>query len=541
MSRLKLYLFLGIVFISLNVSLNSWGLTESSEARYAEISREMHISGDYINPTLLGIKHFHKPPLTYYITSMGYAIFGVNEFGARFFLQIALIIQLLFVYKIALLLFKDEKLALLSGLIYFSIPLGLIAVRNLTTDAYLTTFIILSVYFWLKFNRLKKYRFLYLFYLSLVCIFETKGPVGLIIPAVFIISHKIALKNKLDTSIHQFIGLAIFLVGSSIWYLAAYNENHGLLDYFLNHQISDRVFENNFKRSKPIWFYPAIIVGLAFPWSIAAILYIKNNFREIISHKKEELALLIALATLLLVLFISTSKMVLYLVPTVFIISLFSAKYILNASPRASKLFSIATAFLVLIVGIAINLIPSIDKAMGIHQTHTLLIAIAALIISVFVLLKTENSNPFKPVYLSVILILLILFGSNHVMSKNDLKINSVKPIAEFIDAHSEEDKTVIVYNELLPSLAFYLNQDIVTISNGRFSTLREAQFQTTLDYKQNLINYWEVEDSIRVENYFDKNTFFIKRKKDVLPESLNHLKSELLNEKEFGKFVVYY
>ena len=93
--------------------LGSYGLAETSEVRYAEISREMLITGDYLNPQLLGIFHFHKPPITYYITSLGYQIFGINEFGARFFLQVAVIIQLLFIYGLAQLLFKSKKIAFL--------------------------------------------------------------------------------------------------------------------------------------------------------------------------------------------------------------------------------------------------------------------------------------------------------------------------------------------------------------------------------------------------------------------------------------------
>ena len=116
-------LFLCIVWIVLIVGLGNYGLAETSEARYAEISREMFLSGDYLNPKLLGIFHFHKPPITYYITTLGYRIFGVNEFGARFFLQIAIVIQLVLVYRLANLLYKDKRIAFMAGLIYFSFPI----------------------------------------------------------------------------------------------------------------------------------------------------------------------------------------------------------------------------------------------------------------------------------------------------------------------------------------------------------------------------------------------------------------------------------
>ena len=139
------YLILLILFCVLNLGQGSWGLTESSEARYAEIGREMAISNNYLHPSLLNIGHYHKPPITYAITAIGYKIFGFNEYGARFFLSVALMLQIILIYKIVLLWFKDEKVAIASALIYFSFPIVLIAARNLTTDIYLNTFIIWSI------------------------------------------------------------------------------------------------------------------------------------------------------------------------------------------------------------------------------------------------------------------------------------------------------------------------------------------------------------------------------------------------------------
>ena len=103
----KFYVVLILLFALLTLGLGSWGLTESSEARYAEIGREMAMSNDFIHPSLLGIGHYHKPPITYAITAIGYKVFGFNEFGARFFMSLALILQLLLIFKIGRLWFKD--------------------------------------------------------------------------------------------------------------------------------------------------------------------------------------------------------------------------------------------------------------------------------------------------------------------------------------------------------------------------------------------------------------------------------------------------
>tara|TARA_R110002050_G_scaffold300803_1_gene472971 strand:- start:12840 stop:13265 length:426 start_codon:yes stop_codon:yes gene_type:complete len=131
-----LALVLSICAFALFLNVGSYGVIETSDARYAEISREMFESGEFIHPTLLGIKHYHKPPLTYYVTALSYSIFGVNSFAARFFIQLAILIQILFVYRLAKLLFNDKQTALWSSLIYISLPIVLISSRNLTTDPY---------------------------------------------------------------------------------------------------------------------------------------------------------------------------------------------------------------------------------------------------------------------------------------------------------------------------------------------------------------------------------------------------------------------
>ena len=149
------------------IGLGSWGVTETSESRYSQIAKEMHLSGDYVNPTLLDVYHYHKPPVTYAIASAGYRLFGINEFGARFFLQIALVLQIFLVYRIALLLVSDKKIAFTSALIYLSLPLVLISVRNLTTDAFLNTFVLGSIFSWLYYLKHRKAIFIYIFYICL--------------------------------------------------------------------------------------------------------------------------------------------------------------------------------------------------------------------------------------------------------------------------------------------------------------------------------------------------------------------------------------
>lgn len=76
-------LFCGLVLL---YSLGNWSLPliDRDEPRFAEASREMRQSGDFIIPRLNGNYRFDKPPLIYWCQAAAFACLGENDFAARF-------------------------------------------------------------------------------------------------------------------------------------------------------------------------------------------------------------------------------------------------------------------------------------------------------------------------------------------------------------------------------------------------------------------------------------------------------------------------
>ena len=61
--------------------------TDTTEARYAEIARKMIETRDWIMPQFeYGVPFWGKPPLHTWASALGMELFGVNQFGARFFI-----------------------------------------------------------------------------------------------------------------------------------------------------------------------------------------------------------------------------------------------------------------------------------------------------------------------------------------------------------------------------------------------------------------------------------------------------------------------
>src|SRR6516164_11323801 len=66
-------------------SLGNWTLPliDRDEPRFAEASREMRQSGDFLVPTLNHEYRFDKPPLIYWCQVLAYNFLGENDFAAR--------------------------------------------------------------------------------------------------------------------------------------------------------------------------------------------------------------------------------------------------------------------------------------------------------------------------------------------------------------------------------------------------------------------------------------------------------------------------
>ncbi|BAY79568.1 glycosyl transferase family protein (plasmid) [Nostoc linckia NIES-25] len=72
-----------IGWIAFGWNLGNIGLIDETEPLFAEASRQMFITGDWITPFFNGDTRFDKPALIYWCQAIAYAIIGVNEWAVR--------------------------------------------------------------------------------------------------------------------------------------------------------------------------------------------------------------------------------------------------------------------------------------------------------------------------------------------------------------------------------------------------------------------------------------------------------------------------
>lgn len=499
------------------------------------------ISGDYVHPRLLEIQHYHKPPLTYYITAAGYQLFGINEFGARFFLQVSLILQLLLVYKIAQRLFKNERIAFSSAVIYLSFPIVLIATRNLTTDAYLATIILGCIYAYLEYKGRQKPAFLYLCYFLLGLGFLNKGPVILLPVLVFTIPWKIIFKDKWKISIHHILGFLIFVAVSASWFIILIREMPELWNYFfMKHTVDRAISAETFHRDQPFWYFFALAPAVGLPWFIYSIYLLIKNYKAKTAGFKKEINVLLWSGGLLFLMFSAfSSKLILYILPVFPMVAIIGAYYLEEISIKPKKIFSIIYWALIGLTLTALIILPIIGT-INLNLTSVIIFVLLFAVATIAVSIKTSDKT--RLLSLTFIFTAIILVAFAFVGNQNPYMINTTKKLVQELKEKGLDDaENVIIYDQRLSSTAFYLDRPTMTVHHDRYNTNREVQFEQDSTYKKYYLDINDVEDKERFRKLLNNgDNVFILKGKSTLPEDLQPL-LETKKVDDAGKWKIYY
>lgn len=322
-----------LFFLLLSVAGAGWRpLWDPDEGRYAEVAREMYVSGDWLTPTLEGAPHLTKPPLTYWLTTLGYHVFGVNEWGARFFVGLAFFLTILCVIELARTWEWNEDRARAAGLVFATALLPFACGHVLTTDMILTFFETLGVLcawkVWSGAARGGLWRLG--FWASFGLAFLTKGPPGwLPLPAVLLYPY-LAGESRPRGRLRSAAGMLLLLVLGFGWFAAIIGTDPGHARYFIVDEFYNRIFTTEHDRDNPWWTHILAIAAGLFPWVFLWPELLRRTGRSVRSGWAtlpgiERFSLLwfsIALAALLM----AQSRMTLYVAPLFVLLSLWAGK-----------------------------------------------------------------------------------------------------------------------------------------------------------------------------------------------------------------------
>lgn len=274
------FIFLGSLFFI--PFLGGVNLFDWDEVNFAEISREMIATNDYLKVQINFRPFYEKPPLFFWLQVISMKMFGINEFAARFPNAITGIITLIVLFRIGARLF-NRKFGFIWAMVYFGSILPHLYFKSGIIDPLFNLFIFLGIYYFLKFKwknedhfvakYLKsKYFFLIVAGLFIGLALLTKGPVAYLIVFLTFAVYWFTNRFKIGISVSHFIifSLMAFLV-MSVWFgIETILHGPGFMVEFIKYQI--RLFSTQDAGHGGFPGYHLIILLFGcFPASIFAI------------------------------------------------------------------------------------------------------------------------------------------------------------------------------------------------------------------------------------------------------------------------------
>ena len=263
----RVYIFLFLIIIAFYLyGLGRLPLLGPDEPRYAQVAREMFLSGDLITPRLGGHTWFEKPALLYWMIAAAFKIFGVSEWSARVGPAICGLLTIAAVWWVG----REIQLGFPS-LAVTATCLGLIVFsRGVSFDVVVTMTTTWSLAFFLLYQLKRKRSLLIGFYAFVGVSLLAKGLVGIVIPFGVVGLYYLLRRAWPDrlALVSLVWGVPLALAVSAVWY-GPVIAKHGwsfVDEFFVQHHFA-RYVSNKYHHPQPIYFYPAIILMLALPWT----------------------------------------------------------------------------------------------------------------------------------------------------------------------------------------------------------------------------------------------------------------------------------
>lgn len=439
------------------------GFFETSEARYAEVAREMTVTGDYLSPQIDYVYHFTKPPLAYWITALGYAVAGANPFGARLFLGLAAVGVLLLTALLYRLRSPASTGVGAAAILLLSLEFFALA-KVLTTDMFLCLWVTAGFYLWglRDSGRLGPRPFAALFGVTAAAAFMTKGPVGILVWASVLVPYAVWKDRgrSLKPLASPFFWGPFLLLGVP-WFVAVGLRHPGLLAYLITRESAEAAVSA--KRFHPgPWYYfaPVFLLGF-FPWWILVFARWRDALR------KEVRLWLLWAAVPILLWSIFPAKLPTYILPTFPAWALLGAWVIERGGLPGRGLGTVLGGSVSLASGAALGYLAWAPEGLPAISRGTLLLVGAAALLGAFSLVAALLGRG-RPALFAVggcMLALELSVPSLCLDLQEILKIES--RIGQTLAARRVPGEPVLEYSTTLFSIPFYLGEKVAAYDNG--------------------------------------------------------------------------
>jgi 4-amino-4-deoxy-L-arabinose transferase-like glycosyltransferase len=251
-------------------------LANPDEARYAEIPREMLVSGDWITPRLNGVDYFEKPPLVYWAIAGAMKLFGQNEWAIRAIPALAALSGVLLLYiATRRLVGRAAGVAAASvlGLSLFYVIIARIVLLDMVVTVFISATLLCFILGVREPAGPRRRALFYGLYVSAALATLTKGLIGFLLPgAVMFLWLLLFDQWRRLRPLYLPTGAVVFLAITVPWHVLIAQRNPTWAQFYFVHEHWERFTTTTHGRVRPWWFFaPLVTLGLfptlGFTWS----------------------------------------------------------------------------------------------------------------------------------------------------------------------------------------------------------------------------------------------------------------------------------
>ncbi len=256
---LKILVFVALAAI-LFVNNGRVSLWDQDEAAYAGFAKRMIETHNYIVPDFTWSFPHRKPPLHFWLITVAYRIFGVNEFAVRFFVALSLLGVYLMIYFFGK-RFIGERSAFYSAVVlgtsFFAPLLGKIAV----TDGLLLFFHTLAGFSLLYVLEERRWIYVFWFYVAVAGGLLVKGPPILIFTGLFVVLLFALHPKRMNLLILHPWFFGWFALAPLLWWgYRAWQQNPDFIRWMIDWYILRRTHGAVFGQTGPVGYYLVTII-----------------------------------------------------------------------------------------------------------------------------------------------------------------------------------------------------------------------------------------------------------------------------------------
>lgn len=353
-SRTALQVLIGVFIVASLLVLGIRTLVSPDEGRYADMAREMLLSGDWITTRLNGLKYFEKPPLHTWMSALSFALFGVGEWQARLWNAVCGMLGVLLTGYTAARVFGGRAglygATVLASMLFWAgasqfntLDIGVAATMTISLCALLIAQQDGA-------SQTTRRRWMLVCWAGMALSLLAKGLIGLVLPGgVLIVYCLLAGDRGIWKRLHLLAGSVLFVALALPWFVLIALKNPEQPHFFFIHEHWDRFFLKTHNREGPWYYFLLLLVPATIPWLPLLPAALARARHRLSGGFQPSYMLLIWIVLILFFFSYSNSKLPGYMLPVFPALAMLAGVTL----DQASRRLALAPPVLLLLVGLA--------------------------------------------------------------------------------------------------------------------------------------------------------------------------------------------